>query len=68
MRRIIMNKNKSKPTEEDKQRKFMEEYDKLCEKHGYRVAASPQWLYRDDNTYSMQVRLVLARTDDAPTV
>ena len=39
-------------TEED----FAEEYEKLCKDTGYRIAISPTWIMRDDNTFSMQLK------------
>lgn len=37
-----------KPEEE-----FVKEYNKLCEKYGYRLSVTPIWKLRDDSSFSM---------------
>lgn len=39
--------------EQDKAKKFYEEYTKLCEKHGYRIVVNPAWIARDDGSWSL---------------
>jgi len=41
----------------EKQKEFAEEYNKLCIKHGMELVAVPQWVLRDDGTYSMRTPL-----------
>lgn len=35
---------------------FAEEYKKLCEKTGFNIVVAPNWIARDDGTFSMQLQ------------
>ena len=43
----------TKPTAQD----FMDKYKKLCDETGFMISAAPQFMLRDDSTYSMVVKL-----------
>jgi hypothetical protein len=43
----------------EKQKEFAEEYKKLCAKHGMELTAVPQWMLRDDGTYSMRIQFAV---------
>jgi len=32
---------------------FIEEYQQLCEKHGFQIQVNPAWKARDDGTFSL---------------
>lgn len=34
---------------------FVNEFKSLCDKMGYQLVATPKWLQRDDNTFSMSI-------------
>ena len=34
-------------------KEFAEEYQKLCDKHGFRIVTNPAFQARDDNTWSI---------------
>ena len=56
--------NKVEELKEDisaKANKFMEEYSKLCEKHGFSIVANPAMKLRDDNTYSIVIQMQVAQ-------
>jgi hypothetical protein len=36
---------------------FVEEYNALVQKHGFMLVAQPQWIPRDDSTWSLVTRL-----------
>lgn len=40
-------------TQEEKTKDFVEEYQKLCEKHGMRIVVNPAFKARDDGTWSI---------------
>ena len=49
-------KPETKPDVPDQGKEFVEEYQKLCEKYGLILAAKPEWILRDDNTYSFVLK------------
>lgn len=40
------------PIKENKAEIFAKEYQDLCEKHGMRIVVSPQYIARDDGSFS----------------
>jgi len=51
-------------TEEEKDQKFLEEYEKVCKKHNRRILGSPNWRYsQDGNDFRLVINLVVARTN-----
>ena len=40
---------------------FADAYSKLCEEYGFRIVATPVWLVRDDNTFSMQIQISVGK-------
>ena len=40
-------------TEEELAQEFIDDYNKLCEKHGYKIITNPIFQARDDGTYSV---------------
>lgn len=51
-----MSKEQSKElTVQEKAKNFSDEYQKLCEKHGFRINAIPQFQARDDGSWSVYV-------------
>lgn len=40
---------------------FVEEYNALCKKHGLQIVALPQYVRRDDNTFSLVVNMSVAK-------
>lgn len=44
------------PSDDDKRRAFLAEYEALCKKYGLNHAASPVFVGRDDGTYSIVVQ------------
>ncbi len=56
--------NKVEELKEDisaKANKFMEEYSKLCEKHGFKIIANPAYIARDDGSFSTLVQMQVAQ-------
>ena len=44
---------------DNKQEEFINEYNELCIKHGMELTAVPQWILRDDGTYSMRIQFAI---------
>lgn len=43
------------------EQKFLEDYQRLCQEQGFEIVASPQWIKRDDNSYSMVIKMTLSK-------
>ena len=43
-------------TEKQLAEEFFKEYEKLCEKHGYKIVVNPAWVARDDGTWSTKLQ------------
>lgn len=54
----MSDKEQSKKTVED----FASAYNKLCEEYGFQIQAVPQWVMRDDGSWSMIVRVEVVET------
>ena len=48
---MIEPKEKVKPTAQD----FAKKYQELCEELGFRIVVAPQFVARDDGTFSVQL-------------
>jgi len=44
---------------------FAAEYKKLTQEYGWQVVAVPQWVARDDGTYSMKIQYTSGKTPKA---
>lgn len=40
---------------------FAQEYQALCDKHGYRIAVSPAYIARDDGSFSTVLQYQIAQ-------
>ncbi len=40
---------------------FAKRYQELCDELGYRIVVSPQWMARDDNTFSMVLNYTIGQ-------
>jgi hypothetical protein len=45
-------------SDEERKKEFLAQYEALCKKFGLNLAASPQFVQRDDGTYSLVVQWV----------
>ena len=43
--------------------KFHEEYMELCDKHKCSISATPQWISRDDGTFSMVLKMMVKKDE-----
>ena len=51
-------------TEEQKDEKFLEEYNKLCNKHKRVVVPAPEWRFsQDGNDYRLTIKLLVAKQE-----
>ena len=51
--------DKKSISEEEKNKAFIEKYNALCEEYKVRLNATPQFLMRDDGTFSVVVKMFL---------
>jgi len=50
-----------KKTEQELAQAFAQEYQLLCEKHGYRIVVSPVYIARDDSTFSTKLEYTIGK-------
>ena len=56
--------SKKELTKEEKDQKYLDEYEKLCVKHNRRIMASPNWRYSEDgNDFRLIINLSVMRTN-----
>jgi len=50
-----------KQTESELAQAFVEEYQKLCEKHGFQIQVTPAYKNRDDGTFSTVLQTAVGK-------
>ena len=53
-----------KATEQELGNAFLEAYKELCEKHGFELMAVPNFMHRDDGSFSIMVGMQIARVPE----
>ena len=56
-----MEKVEPKKTEQELAQAFIEEYQKLCEKHQYQIVITPAYKARDDGTWSTVLQTAVGK-------
>lgn len=49
--------------EDQKDKDFLDEYQRICQKHSRSISVEPKWKLRDDGTYSMTLLISVKRTN-----